>query len=278
MTHGRRARDSDVVHMSVRYRPSADVLVAQVDDVSDPAVQRDKPDADTVIEWVRRPDGSRRIVGLQVLFAAARTTQGRLSPSIPDALDARLRPIVRSLAGLDGTDFTLPVPSSLGASPSPGDPLSRSDLNLEVPTHELELPSDLDDLALLSLLSLHTLSNSIMNSEPVGASHAAGVARVLSDLANAIGDGANDADPAPTTRLTTVLRELASTIGASGGLASPGCSAAARVATRGGTPLTAGERTTLATLLGELDNPEQWPNAIEGLQQLTDRLRGGGHQ
>jgi hypothetical protein len=275
MTHGRRARDSDVVHMSVRYRPSADVLVAQVDDVSDPAVQRDKPDADTVIEWVRRPDGSRRIVGLQVLFAAARTTQGCLSPSIPDALDARLRPIVRSLAGLDDTDFALPIPNSLGASPSPGDPLSRSDLNLEVPTDELELPSDLDDLA---LLSLHTLSNSIMNSEPVGASHAAGVARVLSDLANAIGDGANDADPAPTTRLTTVLRELASTIGASGGLASPGCSAAARVATRGGTPLTAGERTTLATLLGQLDNPGQWPDTIEGLQQLTDRLRGGGHQ
>jgi hypothetical protein len=41
---------------------------------------------------------------------------------------------------------------------------------------------------------------------------------------------------------------------------------------RGGTPLTARERQQLADLLDSLDDPTQWADAVEGIDDLTARL------
>jgi hypothetical protein len=278
MTRGPGAPHHDVAHLAVRYRPSADLLMAQVadraEDIPDAAVQRDTPDADTTIEWVRRPDGTRQLVGLQVVFAATRAAEGRLSGALPADLDARLRPVVRSLAGfpgdlVDGSD-----------TPPASDPLARNDLALEVPTDELVLPTDLGDST--TLLDLDAvMSNDLVDAmridlnDPGPPRSPASLAEALDALADGI-TAIPDADALPTRRLTRILHELADAIVSTGGLPAPGVSAAARAAVRGGTPLTAGERTTLADLLRQLDDPGQWDDAEEGIRALTARLTDGG--
>lgn len=267
MSRGAGTPERDAVRLDVRYRPSADVLMGQVahrtTDVAGEAVQRDTPDADTTLEWVRRPDGVRHLVGFQVLFAAARAAEGRLSPSLPDGLDAQLVPVVRSLA-------------SPGRAP---DPLLRSEVELEVPAADLELPSDLlGDLERRSEASVGrhfmvTLSSATPHTTGRASPDAVGAA--LDELAAVI-DAVPEADEVPTGRLVGTLDSLGETIATSGGLTAPGCSAAARVALRGGTPLTAGERRTLAHLLHQLDDHDQWASAIAGLRQLTTRLQGKG--
>ena len=263
MTPGSGAPDDDVVRLAVRYRPSADVLLAQVTgadaDVTHKAMSRETPDADTTIEWVRRPDGVRHLVGLQVLFASARAAEGRLSPALSDDLDARLRPVVRAL--------------SLSAEAS--DPLVRTDVELEVPAGDLDLPDDLvaADLKPRPRTTAGTHALSVALGERARRASPEEVGAALDGLAAVI-DAVPDADEGPTARLVRTLDGLGETIAAGGGLTAPGCSAAARVALRGGTPLTAAERRTLAELLHQLDDPDQWAAAIDGLGRLTARLDG----
>jgi len=280
MTRGPGAPHHDVAHLAVRYRPSADLLMAQVaaraDDILEEAVQRDTPDADTTLEWVRRPDGTRRLVGVQVVFAAARASEGRLSEALPVDLDARLRSVVRSLAGppgdlVDGID-----------TPAATDPLARNDLELEVPVDELVLPDDLGDLVDLMRLNPSTIRLSTADAltphpaDGPDGPHATpeSLAEALDSLAGAI-TAIPDADVVPTGRLASLLHELADAIVSTGGLPAPGVSAAARAAVRGGTPLTAGERTTLADLLGQVDDTDQWAGAEAGIRALTERLGDG---
>lgn len=282
MTRGPGAPHHDVAHLALRYRPSADLLMGQVADraadIADEAVQRDTPDADTTIEWVRRPDGTRQLVGLQVVFAASRAAEGRLSEALPADLDARLGSVVRSLAGLPG-DLV-----DRSDTPAATDPLARNDLELEVPVDELVLPDDLGDLADLMTLNpstIHLMTADALTTYPADGSDDGpnatpeSLADALDALADAIA-AIPDADALPTRRLTRILHELADAIVSTGGLPAPGVSAAARAAVRGGTPLTAGERTTLADLLRQLDDPDQWDDAESGIRTLTARLTGGG--
>ena len=262
------AFDRDVVRLAVRYRPNADVLVAQATDFKKAAVQRDEPDADTTLEWVRRPDGTRNLVGLRLMFAAKRAAGGRLSPSLPDELDERLGHFVNKLSGLGDID---------------ADPLMRTETDIEMPTAALMLP---DDLSLADAMTLQPSSSPLaspMDSlvsamsfgppEPAGSDTSpAELAAALLDLADAIDTTDPHADPLPTSRLVNALRELASTLAASEGLTAPGASAAARLVNRGGTPLTAGERDLLADILLKLDDAEQWDEALARLEDLADRL------
>ena len=279
MTHGSDARKGNTVLISIRYRPSADVLIAQVNDVVDEAVQRDTPDADTTIEWVRRPDGSRYLVGAQIMFAAARAASGGLSPALPRELDARLSAVVASHADDSRTD-----------------PFALSALDIDVPEIALELDDDLDEgrdqPATTGSRTPHSdrtdfvaeIFTAAMTTDPdadidwpgddVDNSGATEVNDALVALAHAIETNTADADPIPTMKLVTTLRELGSVLGRSGGRSAPGCSAAARLALRGGTPLTARERTTLAKQLDQLDDPRQWAGVTPALQSLTRHLNG----
>ena len=263
MTGGRGASQEDTVQLSVRYRPSADVLIAQVNDVADEAVQRDRPDADTTLEWVRRPDGSRHLVGLQVLFASARADWGQLSPAISERLDERLLVLMDTLDNGDDTSRN---------------PLASTALEIEVPDAELVLPDDLTNFYVADPdLDVPIEFVREMVSDPDlpdiwsdDGTDPGDVGDALVDLADAI--STCDADADPTARLIATLRELAATIRRSGGRTAPGCTAAARVALRGGTPLTARERQQLADLLDSLDDPTQWADVVEGIDDLTARL------
>ena len=265
MTGGRGASQEDTVQLSVRYRPSADVLIAQVNDVADEAVQRDRPDADTTLEWVRRPDGSRHLVGLQVLFASARADRGQLSPAISERLDERLLVLMDTLD--NGGDASR-------------NPLTSTALEIEVPDAELVLPDDLTNFYVADPdLELGVGIVHEMVSDPDlpdiwsdDGTDPGDVGDALVDLADAISTCDADADADPTARLIATLRELAGTIRRSGGRTAPGCTAAARVALRGGTPLTARERKQLADLLDSLDDPTQWADVVEGIDDLTARL------
>jgi hypothetical protein len=266
MTGGRGASQEDTVQLSIRYRPSADVLIAQVNDVADEAVQRDRPDADTTLEWVRRPDGSRHLVGLQVLFAAARADAGQLSPAISERLDERLLVLLDTLDNGDDASRN---------------PLASTALEIEVPDAELVLPDDLTDFyvadpspALTVMFSSHSMvaRPDLPDIWSDDGTDPGDVGDALVDLADAISTCDADADADPTARLIATLRELAATIRRSGGRTAPGCTAAARVALRGGTPLTARERKQLADLLDSLDDPTQWADAVEGIDDLTARL------
>jgi hypothetical protein len=292
----KRAGDTpgESVPVSIRYRPTADVLIVQVDNVTDEAVQHTTPDADTTIEWVRRPDGSRYLVGAQILSAAARAERGRMSADLPKKFDARLRKVVVTLAG---------------ATTDAG-PLSKSFTEITVPDTELALPDDLKPKA----QRVRGLSTRIgpsvkmmMRPEadpPVAWRHGGDdedfrsitadftapawgdwdaddlgdapndLAHALSALAEAIETMTVDADPVPTMRLVTSLRELGSVIQRSEGKHAPGCSAAARLALRGGTPLTSRERARLAKLIAQLDDPKQWASITLKVQRFTDRLSG----
>lgn len=265
MTGGRGASQEDTVQLSVRYRPSADVLIAQVNDVADEAVQRDRPDADTTLEWVRRPDGSRHLVGLQVLFAAARADAGQLSPAISERLDERLLALMDTLDNGDDASRN---------------PLASTALDIEVPDAELVLPDDLTnfyvagpDLEVAVGFVREMVSGpDLPDIWSDDGTDPGDVGDALVDLADAISTCDADADADPTARLIATLRELAATIRRSGGRTAPGCTAAARVALRGGTPLTARERQQLADLLDSLDDPTQWADAVEGIDDLTARL------
>jgi hypothetical protein len=295
----KRAGDApgESVPVSIRYRPTADVLIIQVDNVTDEAVQHTTPDADTTIEWVRRPDGSRYLVGAQILSASARAERGRMSADLPKKLDARLRKVVVTLAG---------------ATTDAG-PLSKSFTEITVPETELALPDDLKpkshlvrgisrptkiapDIVLYTKLPPpNPLDASLLRSDDetfrnITADFTApawgdwdaddlgdapnDLAHALSALAEAIETMTIDADPVPTMRLVTSLRELGSVIQRSEGKHAPGCSAAARLALRGGTPLTSRERARLAKLIAQLDDPKQWASITLKVQRFTDRLSG----
>jgi len=255
MTPGPRATGDareEHVQVSVRYRPSGDVLLAQVDGVPDGAVRTDTPDADTTIEWVRRPDGTRHLVGCKVLFASVRAAEGRLSPALPPALDEQLRSLVTGVTG---------------SLPEASDPMARHHLDVAVAARDLELPGD------LSALDAPTPLAAPVTGRPEEAADLAGaLTAVASGLDAALATGT---DPGPSERLARALRELASTVAGAGGLTAPGCAAAARVAARGGTPLTARERKRLEAVLAGLDDPDTWAAAANTLTVIASRLGGG---
>jgi hypothetical protein len=158
--------------------------------------------------------------------------------------------------------------------------LASTALEIEVPDAELVLPDDLTnfyvagpDLEVAVGFVREMVSGpDLPDIWSDDGTDPGDVGDALVDLADAISTCDADADPDPTARLIATLRELAATIRRSGGRTAPGCTAAARVALRGGTPLTARERQQLADLLDSLDDPTQWADAVEGIDDLTARL------
>lgn len=241
--------ESDALEVQVRYRPSADVLSASVPLARATLVQRDEPDTDTVVEWVRRPDGRRMMVGAQLLFAAARAQHGSLSDALPPPF---AQVIIDELAGHDTTEGDIARLHDLTVAMHPRDLLLTDDRSLpDQQTPVSPAPS-------ATRLTTELLCDQ------------------LGDLADALADSSPHADPGPTDRLVRALSELADTLDDGGGLAAPGATAAARAAVRGGVPLTAGERLALETILSNIDHVDRWPSVTDQIADLTVRVAGRG--
>jgi hypothetical protein len=241
--------DADALEVMVRYRPSADVLSASVPTANDSVVHRDEPDTDTVVEWVRRPDGRRMMVGAQVLFASARAKQGKLGHNLPAAFASL---VTTGFANDDESDHVSTLALESNSMRLMPDELLLAD--------DLSLPGD----------------QSLAASPPPRATAVvtAALCTSLDGLVDALVDSTPHADAGPTDQLAQALEELADTLDHGEGLPAPGAAAAAQAAVRGGIPLTASERRTLAHALDNLDDPDLWPTATTQLNALAALLAG----
>lgn len=85
-----RATEVDgMVEVRLRYRPVGDVLTVSVQSGAPPGARfQTELDDDTLMEWMRRPDGTRQMLAMQVIGARSRST-GTIDPAIdqlPEAL------------------------------------------------------------------------------------------------------------------------------------------------------------------------------------------------
>jgi hypothetical protein len=77
----------EMVEVRLRYRPVGDVLTLVVPAGDQPGPHfSTEPSPGAMVEWVQLPDGSARMVGIQLIEASSRTdADGRL-PELPEAL------------------------------------------------------------------------------------------------------------------------------------------------------------------------------------------------
>ena len=101
---------------------------------------------------------------------------------------------------------------------------------------------------------------------------AANVAAALERVAAAIAQVGSADDLNRSDQLVRLLRELAAVLSDEPGITSPGTSAAARRAARGGLGLSNTERGRLRWALTALDSPTTWQPAITELEALAEQL------
>lgn len=101
---------------------------------------------------------------------------------------------------------------------------------------------------------------------------AANVAAALERVATAIAQVGSADDLNRSDQLVRLLRELAAVLSDEPGITSPGTSAAARRAARGGLGLSNSERARLRWALTALDSPITWQPAITELESLAEQL------
>ena len=236
--------DDDLIEVQMSYRPVGDVLMGSVSsDVPHEKRHREELDADTFVEWAPRQDGSRQLVGFEVMHARSRTDEFHRITALPDSVAGPAAHLV-SAVSIDNSE-------SLQSAVQ-----RAADSTVEVRVGALVLDEGASiergdaDEALALALSFRSL------------------AETLASL-----PGGSDRDR--TQKLLSALAELAATLRTADGLPAPGATAAARAAVRGGLPLTDGERSTLTELLTMADFPHTWSETDQQLRSFTAGLSPG---
>jgi hypothetical protein len=272
----------DTLHALVRmrYRPSGDVLVGRVEQLSAAGTAADEPDvggptavagehddrieqldADTSRSWrlvARGPHRGRQVLtGFQVLGVAARldTSGAVLTELLPDALARAATEMVTSAAR---SASRLRADDRMRA---------RAEVELSVPLVELLRLPDLSSgpargasLELADLGTTRALATALTHlADTVQAELALLPSRRLTDP----GDHSE--------RFVDAVRALASIVSRHR-LPAPGAGRAATEAVRGGLPLSASERALVRRVLAELDDVHQWREAAHSLEVLAATL------
>lgn len=272
----------------MRYRPSADVLVGQVElrdadpqplgtpgelDAGELAVEPtarpahvEQLDADTSLTW-RTPEhgpcaGRWVLQGFQVVGVGARLGQGR-SP-LEVFLSERLTRTALEL---------ITSATSAAASLAAGDRVrARAEAEVEVPVAELVRPQGAPHLPVEARSSVALSASTPPEVADLGAARALSAAVV--HLADAV-DGELSRrsrrrdDPEPhATRFVRALRTLAEVVSRHR-LPAPGAAAAAIESVRGGLPLSSSERALLRTALTHTDHVHTWRAAARDIEALA---------
>ncbi|CAB4622728.1 unannotated protein [freshwater metagenome] len=237
--------DDDLIEVQMRYRPVGDVLMGSVSsDVPPEKRHREEIDADTFVEWAPRHDGSRQLVGFEVLHARSRTDEFHRISALPDSVS---EPAARLVSAISTDTF-----ESLGSAVE-----HAADSTVEVRLGALVLD----------------------NASPVErgeADDALALALSFRALAETLASLPGGTDRARTQELLSALAELAATLRTADGLPAPGATAAARASVRGGLPLTDSERSTLTELLTMADFPHAWVETDQRVRAFATGLSPGG--
>jgi hypothetical protein len=76
-----------MVEVRLRYRPVGDVLTVTVrSEVPPGPTFQTELDDDTLMEWMRLPDGTERLTAMQVIGARSRSGEDGAIPELPEAL------------------------------------------------------------------------------------------------------------------------------------------------------------------------------------------------
>ncbi len=232
------------VQVQLQYRPGPDVLAGQLHlpGAEDAPHTRQTPDADTVLEWAQLADGP-HLSSFHIIHAAARLESGPLP--LPESLDRPVRRLLhaaqQAISGV--TDPLTRVTSRAAASASV--PLSG------VHAHRLPAPPGAAardaPMAAELALQLRHIADEVRTWSPAGDSNEA----------------------VHTDELTSLLRELSSTIGSSRGLTSPGTRAAVQRALERSRHLPDDRYELLARGLRDLDDQRSWRRALESFEAAT---------
>lgn len=232
------------VQVQLQYRPGPDVLAGQLHIRGAEAARRSEqsPDADTTFEWAHLPNG-RHLVSFHVIHAAARLESGPLPlpPSLHQSVQRLVQTAQQAISG--ATDPVARLTSRAAATAT-----------VPLPSvHVDRLPS------------------------PRAAARDAPAAEQLSLRLRRVADAVHSWSPAGdideaahNDELTSLLRELSSTIGSSNGLTSPGARAAAQRALERSRHLPDERYELLARGLRDLDDRRSWRRALESFEAATD--------
>lgn len=278
----------------MRYRPSGDVLVGQVDlrdadpqppsaaiepDLGDLAAATteqarhiEQLDADTSLTW-RIPEhgpysGRRLLQGFQVLGIRAQLDQGRspLEGFLSERLSRTAREMITSAAA---------AAASLAADDRVR---ARAEAEIEVPADELVRRSSPRGATVELDMPGSTGVPTPVEPADLGATRALSAALV--HLADAVdgelarrGSGRSGDHEPHARRFVRALRTLGEVVSRHR-LPAPGTAAAAIESVRGGLPLSGPERALLRTALTETNHVHTWRAAARSIDALADSLDG----
>lgn len=255
-----------LTQVQLRYRPGPDVLTGQLHLPGGEAARRSQltPDADTMFEWAHLPDGP-HLASFRIIHAAARLSAGRLP--LPTMLDHPVQRLLTSAQhAISGTtdplerittqaSATVAVPlagvhaSQLAAAAPPGTPHTG-------PSHAG--PSHAGPPGRAAPRTPDTAELALRIRQAADAVHTWAAAGDTNEATH------ND-------ELTSLLRELSSTIGSSHGLAAPGARAAAQRALERSRHLPDQHYQLLASGLHDLDDRSSWQRALEAFEAAAEQ-------
>lgn len=292
--------------LRLRYRPASDVLSGEIELGTLAADHRvvESPDADTHIEW--RPglhlDGL-MLAAFQVVHASA-LVEGEVMRRLPPEVVNLSRQLIRTGRGalragastieqvqaradaeahLTDSQLLRPAAAPELVTPRPArrttrNTVARSRSNAVRPPAALAPPDGTSpawraESARFGEPPLLRLTDTVDDAGDVlDAIDAGNAATAIEQVATAIAALEGDDDLGRNEQLVRLLRELAGVLRDQPGTTSPGTSAAARRAIRGGLALSNSERARLRWALATLDQRDRWGTAIDELHALAGEL------
>lgn len=234
------------VQVQLHYRPGPDVLAGQLHlpGADDAPLTDHAPDADSSYQWAQLADGP-HLASFTLIHAGARRDAGELP--LPESLDGAVQRLLHTArASISGvTDPLTRITSRATASVSVPLNSVRAD---RVTTPPSAAARDAPVAAELAH-HLRRVADAVVTWSPAGDIHEA----------------------AHTDELTSLLRELSSTIDSSDGLTSPGTRAAAQRALERSRHLPDDRYQLLARGLRDLDDQGSWRRALESFEAAYDQ-------
>lgn len=236
----------------LRYRPASDVVGGEVelDALADTAVIVESPDADTHLEWRRSRGGEETVLASFQIVHVSSVLDSDTLRRLPPEVASLVRQLVRSGRGAlrNGASALEQVQA-------------RADTEATLTLGQLRRPA--------------TTPTAVPTDSAADTGLALAVTAAVHRLATVLAALPHRDELGRRDQLVHLLRELADVMRADPGTPSPGTSAAARAAVRGGVPLTGGERRRLRAALAALDHPNTWRSGLDGIVSLTDTLAPG---
>lgn len=241
----------------LRYRPASDVLSGEIELGTLAADERivESTDADLHLEWRPRLDADGLLLSAFQIVHASALVHGAAVQRLPAHVVDLARQLVRSGAGA-----LRPGASTIEQVQA------RADAEAHLTVPQLLRPATSPDPR-----------GTTPSTAPADAGQAHQLAAAIEHVATAIErlPGAGD-DLHRTDEFVRLARELASVLRDHPGTTSPGTSAAARRAARGGLPLCATERSRLRRALDAVDDTSSWARAVDALTALAADLDRDG--